>query len=92
MPKPTNKNPNPPQDLNINWKSLFSPCPVNIEAQTPEQVKFARRYNLAFWCIYGVLAVAVVLLAFPDMEKMILGPILVLIISSLSTLSPTASV
>ena len=63
----------------INWKSLFSPCPVNIEAQTPEQVKFARRYNLTFWCIYGVLAVAVVLLSFPDIEKMILGPLLVLI-------------
>ena len=79
MPKPTNKNTTPPQDLNIDWMSLFSPCPVNIETQTPERVKFARRYNLTFWCIYGVLAVAVVLLAFPDIEKMILGPILVLI-------------
>ena len=79
MTKSTSKNTTPPQDLNIDWMSLFSPCPVNIETQTPEQVKFARRYNLTFWCIYGVLAVAVVLIAFPDIEKMILGPILVLI-------------
>ena len=52
-----------PQDLNIDGMSLISLFPVNIETQTPEQVKFARRYNLAF----------------PDIEKMILGPILVLI-------------
>ena len=43
MSKSTSKNTTPPQDLNIDWMSLFSPCPVNIETQTPEQVKFARR-------------------------------------------------
>ena len=43
MTKSTSKNTTPPQDLNIDWMSLFSPCPVNIETQTPEQVKFARR-------------------------------------------------
>lgn len=48
MSKPSNKNTSSYQDFHIDWKSLFSPCPVDIEAQTPEQVKFARRYNLFF--------------------------------------------
>ena len=52
MPKPNNKNTTPLQDFHIDWKSLFSPCPVDIEAQTPELVKFARRYNMFFWCIW----------------------------------------
>lgn len=37
MTKSTSKNTTPPQDLNIDWMSLFSPCPVNIETQTSEQ-------------------------------------------------------
>lgn len=32
--------------MNIDWKSLFSPCPVDIESQTPQQVTFAKRYNM----------------------------------------------
>ena len=39
MASSTNKNANPSQDMNIDWKSLFSPCPVDIESQTPQQEK-----------------------------------------------------
>ena len=79
MPKPANKNTSSYQDFHIDWKSLFSPCPVDIEAQTPEQVKFARRYNLFFWCIYGALVLAALLIAFPNVEKMIVGALLMLV-------------
>lgn len=79
MPKPTSKNTTPPQDFHIDWKSLFSSCPVDIEAQTPEEVKFARRYNLFFWCVYGALAIAALFMAYPDIVKMIMGPLLMLV-------------
>ena len=79
MASSTNKNTNPSQDMNIDWKSLFSPCPVDIESQTPQQVKFAKRYNMVFWCAYGTLTILAVILAVPDVEKMIVGPLLMLV-------------
>ena len=64
--------------IDSDWKSMLYPIVVNIEEMTPEEVKHARMYNTVFWCIFGGLALSTVVFCFPNVWKMITGPILTL--------------
>ena len=61
--------------IDSDWKSMLSPIVVDIEELAPAEVTHARLYNTIFWCIFGVLALSTVVFCFPNVWKMIIGPI-----------------
>lgn len=58
------------------WQKLLYPYPIDPEAQLAEDVKWRKKYNWFIWSVLGILGVLAEILVFPQIDKMIMVPLL----------------
>lgn len=59
------------------WRKLLCPYPIDPEAQQADDVRWRTRYDWFIWIVLGTLGLLAEVLVFPQIDKMLMIPLLV---------------